>query len=173
MKSSIPPNFRPLLRTLYTFVIAIAALWAMPRNAHAQMYVAQDFSNRLRLGFVAENNVTTGELIKGDFITPLNLPFDLRVSGNNLFVLTLNGTVGKYDATTGAVINANFIRLSRDPFSLALLGNNLFVVLAPNLATDRGLVAEYNATTGEVIKAKFIEARSGIEVTAIAVKSAK
>ena len=39
MKTSITSNWRPLLRALYAFVIAIIVLWAMPRNARAQLYV--------------------------------------------------------------------------------------------------------------------------------------
>jgi hypothetical protein len=37
MKTSITSNLRPLLRNFYPFLIAIAALWAIPRNAHAQL----------------------------------------------------------------------------------------------------------------------------------------
>ena len=37
MKTSITSNLRPLLRDFYPFLIAIAVLWAVPRNAHAQL----------------------------------------------------------------------------------------------------------------------------------------
>jgi hypothetical protein len=153
MKSSITSNLRLPLYALYAFLIAIAVLWVMPRNASAQMYVAQLFSNRLDLGFVGENNATTGAIININFITPLNRPLDLAVSGNNLFVLTFNGTVGKYDATTGGAINPAFITRLADPFGLAVEGNSLFVT---DSVTPDGAVGKYDATTGAVISARFI-----------------
>src|SRR5215471_12077734 len=36
MNTSIASNWRPHSRALYAFLIAIAALWVMPRNAQAQ-----------------------------------------------------------------------------------------------------------------------------------------
>jgi hypothetical protein len=104
MKTSITSNFRPLLRAFYPFVIAIAVLWAMPRNAHAQLYITQDN------GTVSEYDATTGAAINANFITGLDVPSGLAVKGNTLFVANQgNGTVGVYNATTGAAINANFI----------------------------------------------------------------
>jgi DNA-binding beta-propeller fold protein YncE len=105
MHTSIPSNWRPLLRALYAFLITIAVLWAMPRNAHAQLYVTQFTGNS-----VSEYDTKTGALINASFITGLNGPIGLALSGNTLFVVNQgNGTVGEYDATTGAAINANFI----------------------------------------------------------------
>ena len=39
MKKSIASHRRALLHAFYSFLIAIAVLWAMPRNACAQLYV--------------------------------------------------------------------------------------------------------------------------------------
>jgi hypothetical protein len=51
-----------------------------------------------------------GAVINANFITGLNYPARLALSGNDLFVSNyVGGTVGEYDATTGALINANFI----------------------------------------------------------------
>ena len=87
MKTTLTSNWRPLLRAFYALVIAIAALSAMPKNAHA------------------------GAAISPSFITGLNAPSGLAVFGNTLFVANQFGTtVGKYDATTGEVIKADFIR---------------------------------------------------------------
>jgi hypothetical protein len=93
-----------------------------------------------------------GAAINASFITGLNSPIALALSGTNLFVANYNsGTIGKYNATTGAVINANFITGLNYPYELALSGNNLFVT-----NTGSCTVSEYNATTGAVINANFI-----------------
>jgi hypothetical protein len=65
MKTS---KWRSLLRAFYAFLIAFATLWAMPRNAHAQLYVTQAVSP----GIVSEYNASTGKVIKSNFITALN-----------------------------------------------------------------------------------------------------
>ena len=154
------------MRAFYAFLIAIAVLWAVLRNARAQLYVSSRPEGGL-LGVVSEYNATTGEVINANMITGLSFPRALAVSGNKLFVAnTVSGTVGEYNATTGEVINANFITGLGGPAALALLGNTLFVA-----NTLSGTVGEYDATTGEVIKANFITGLSNPE--GIAVKSAK
>jgi DNA-binding beta-propeller fold protein YncE len=116
MKTSIPSNWRPLSRALYTFLIAIAALWGMPRNACAQLYVSQ-----AEIGVVSEYDATTGAVINANFITGVGSPFGLALLGNTLFVANADtGTVGKYDAITGATINANFITGWNDPLAIAV-----------------------------------------------------
>src|ERR1700751_1730974 len=113
MKTSITSNLRPLLRAFYPLLIAIAVLWAMPKNANAQVYVLQI---NPASGTVSEYS-TKGDLINANFITGLNEIFGLAVSDNKLFVCTGTEkkgmfvfTVGKYDVTTGAAISANFIK---------------------------------------------------------------
>ena len=92
------------MRAFYAFLIAIAALSAMPRNADAQLYVTQLPS--FPVGIVSEYDATTAVAINPNFITGLkNNPFGLALSGNTLFVANAgtsssNGTVGKYDANT-------------------------------------------------------------------------
>jgi hypothetical protein len=94
MKSSITSNLRPLLRAFQAFLVAIAGLWPMPRNAHAQLYVIRDS----KTGIVSEYDAKTGEVINANFITGLSRPVALAVKGNTLFVTNENGgTVGKYD----------------------------------------------------------------------------
>ena len=134
---------------LYAFLIPIAVLWAIPRNAHGQLYVSPEFRQP---GFVSEYETKTGAAINLNFITGLNVPSGLAVKGNTLFVADLgNGTVGKYEAKTGAAINANFIAGLSGPLGLALRGNKLFVT---NSGT--GTVGEYDAKTGAAINANFI-----------------
>ena len=84
------------MRALYAFLIAFATLWAMPRDAGAQiLYV----TNRPGGGavVVSEYNAATGELINANFITGLSSENDegLALLRNTLFVANSNnGTVG-------------------------------------------------------------------------------
>ena len=58
LKRSITSNWSPLLRAFCPFLIAIAVLLAMPRNARAQLYVTNDSVNSP--GFVSEYDANTG-----------------------------------------------------------------------------------------------------------------
>ena len=109
------------MRAVYAFIFAISALWALARNAHAQLYVTNRPAGSLNSGLVGEYNATTGAMINASFITGLNSPLALGLLGNSLFVSDIgNGTVGEYDAKTGAAINANFITGLSAPFGLAV-----------------------------------------------------
>src|SRR5258707_1052328 len=120
MKTTLTSNWRPLLRALYPFLIAAAALWAMPKNARAQLYVTE-FPQGGAIGVVGKYDATTGAAISATFITGLNRPGGLAVLGNTLFVANSGGgTVGKYDAKTGAAINATFITGLNRPEGLAV-----------------------------------------------------
>jgi hypothetical protein len=144
---------RPRYRGLCTLPLCIAALWAMPRNAQAQLYVVQQPP-----GTVGEYGAATGAPNPNFIVIPaLNIPEGLAVSGNTLFVANqgaptaVNGTVGEYNATTGAAINANFITGLKAPNDLAVSSNTLFVA-----NTGAGTVGAYDATTGATINASFI-----------------
>src|ERR1700739_4797301 len=157
MRTTAISNWRPLLRAFYPFLIAIAALWAMPKNAHAQLYVTEVPGDNG--GVVDKYDAKTGAAISPSFITGLNDPQWLAVKGNTLFVSNTFSdfpTVGKYDATTGAAINASFITGLNIPVGLAVLGNTLFVVNERN-----GTVGKYDATTGAAINASFITGLNG------------
>ena len=82
-------------------------------------------------GAMGEYDVTTGAPINANFITGLNWPTTLALSGNTLFVASLGSTtVGEYNAITDAVINASFITGLPGPTELALSGNHLFVKIS-------------------------------------------
>ncbi len=166
MKTTLTSNWRPLLRAFYPFLIAAAALWAMPKNARAQLYVTE-LPQVGTIGVVGKYDATTGAAISPSFITGLNFPVGLAVKGNTLFVANADGnTVGKYDAKTGAAISPSFITGLNAPFGLAVLGNTLFVA---NFGS--GTVGKYDATTGAAINANFI---TGLNVpVGLAAKSAK
>jgi len=66
------------LRAFYAFLIAIAVLWAVLRNARAQLYVSSRPEGGL-FGVVSEYNATTGEVIKVNFITGLGNPEGIAV----------------------------------------------------------------------------------------------
>ena len=87
----------------------------MPRNAHAQLYVASNDSDS-----VGKYHTKTGSAINAIFIKGFPLPKDLRLSGNILFAASQFGFVGKYDAETGAAINPGFILGLQGPFGLAV-----------------------------------------------------
>ena len=65
------------MRALYPFLIAIAALWAMPKNAHAQLYLTEFPGGGL--GVVGKYDAKTGAAINATFITGLNGPGGLAV----------------------------------------------------------------------------------------------
>ena len=147
METTITSNGRPRFRVLCTLLLGIAALWALPSIARAQLFVNL---SRSPVGSVGEYDATTGATINASFITGLNTPIlGLAISGHHLFVVHNSTTVGEYDATTGAAINAGFITGLNGPLGLAVSGNTLFV-------TDNGTVGEYNATTGAAINPRFI-----------------
>jgi hypothetical protein len=75
MKTRSTSNLRPLLRAFQAFLIAIAGLWLMPRNAHAQLYVIRGS----KYGIVSEYDAKTGAAINASFITGLNNPVGLAV----------------------------------------------------------------------------------------------
>jgi hypothetical protein len=156
MNVTIRSNLRPLLHAFHPFFIAVAVLWAVPRNAQAQVYVLEQSTTS---GTVSVSEYSTkGELINANFITGLSAT-QIAVSGNNLFVvnypLGTNGWVGKYDATTGAAINVSFITALNSPSKLAVSNNSLFV----SYNGQQGFtIAKYDATTGAAINASFITA---------------
>jgi outer membrane protein assembly factor BamB len=152
MKKSITSNCRPLLRVLSASLVTIAALWAMPRNAHAQLYVTQ-----YPTGVVSKYNAETGAVINPNFISALNGPSALLISGNELFVAIENGnTVAKYDAGSGNSISV--IPGLNGPAGLALQRPTAVfpqpVLFVANSGNDT--VGKYAANTGAVINASFI-----------------
>ena len=156
MKTLITSNWRPLLRALSAFLIAITGLCAMPRNANAQVYVTQLPSFPSLIGVVAKYD-QMGRVINARFITGLNQPKQLALSGDTLFVVNFTGnTVGKYDANTGTAINPSFITRLNHPVGLTVNGNTLFVTNLNDGTDGSGTVGTYDATTGAVINASFI-----------------
>jgi hypothetical protein len=96
VKTTVKSNSRPLPRALWAIVLGVAAIWAMPRNARAQvLYVGQSAINS-----VGEYDASTGAAINASFITGVGGSPALVLSGNDLFVENGN-TLSEYNATTG------------------------------------------------------------------------
>jgi len=121
-------NIRPILSVL----AACAALCANSGVIHAQIYVTNFVS-----GTIGEYNATTGATINSAWVSGLDSPYGLALSGGKLFVANEGGPVGVYDAATGATINASLISLGV-PVGIAVSGNKLFVVDRAN-----GTIGEY------------------------------
>ncbi len=152
MKTRITANFRPLLRAFYPFLIAIAVLWAVPKNAQAQLYVTNRPGGGA--GVVSEYNATTGAVIKHRFIKGLsnNGNFGLIVYENNLFVSDNSGFVGKYVLPREPRLAQALSRGRSEPAGLRILSATLFVA---NFGS--GTVGTYNShLTGAAINANLI-----------------
>lgn len=131
------------------------------------LFVAvNEFNKGAGAGYISEYDATTGAQINANFITGLNQPEGIAISGNGFFVVNngddnnaagplTDGTVGEYDLTTGAAINSALVTGLNQPVGVAVLGNDLFVTSNPNGSTA-GLIGEYDATTGATINASFV-----------------
>jgi hypothetical protein len=160
MKASATLNWRPLLRALYGFLIGIAALWAMPRNAAAQLYVTQSTLPGEELGGVSEYDANTGVVMRASFIRKLNDPAALALLDSTLFVATFNSnTVGTYNAIRGDAMNANFIAGLDAPEAVAVTGPSAFFssALLFVASSGSGVVGKYDALTGAKIDDRFIK----------------
>jgi hypothetical protein len=97
---------------------------------------------------------TSGATVNASLISGFDQPFDIAISGTNLFVLSHSGSigiVGEY-TTSGATVNALMITNGDDnfPYGIANLGTNLYVVYY-----DGSNVGEYT-TSGVTVKASLI-----------------
>ena len=128
-------------------LLAILVLFGI-KTLHAQnLFVVNNGT-----GSIGEYNAVTGAAINASFITGLNQPNCIAVSGNNLFVQNYgSSSIGEYSAATGEPINASFITGLNQPDAIAISGNNLFVA---NAGSD--VIGEYNAVTGATNNASFI-----------------
>jgi uncharacterized repeat protein (TIGR01451 family) len=89
-------------------------------------------------------------LISSSFVTGLDDPSAVVVSGGDLFVVNGN-TIGQYNATTGATINASLVTGLVYAAEIAVSGGDLFVT-----NNQVGTIGEYNATTGATINASLV-----------------
>jgi hypothetical protein len=130
-KTIITSNPTPLPCALRLLLLGIAALWVIPKTAHAQLALSGNVA-KTNARSIGAYDASTGPA--ANFITGLSDTFrDLAVSGSALFVAEAEArTVGAYNASMGAASNASFITMPgpQQSFKLAVSGNVLFVVNA-------------------------------------------
>lgn len=152
MRTKSTPNERSLLGKLLSVLLGLTAAGALliaPGSARGQIFVS-NFGN----GTVGEYTLS-GAPINASFITGLNSPSSIAVSGNDLFVSNyLNGTIGRY-TSSGATVNTSLVTGLDHPAFIALSGGNLFVV-SPGMqgGNDTGVVGLYT-TSGATLNASL------------------
>jgi 6-phosphogluconolactonase (cycloisomerase 2 family) len=132
MNTSITSNWRPLLRAVSAFLIALIAL-AAPARAQ-QLFIAH--LDGYGGGIVSQYNSATGAVENASLITAgLNQPIGLAVHGNDLYVANQGngGTIGHFilngPTVPEAGSNPTFITKVGKPTGLALSvnGDTLYV----------------------------------------------
>jgi hypothetical protein len=130
-KTIITSNPTPLPCALRLLLLGIAALWVIPKTAHAQLALSGNVA-QTNAGSIGAYNASTGPA--ANFITGLSDTFrDLAVSGSTLFVAEAEArTVGAYNADMGAAINASFFTMPgpQQSLKLAVSGKVFFAVNA-------------------------------------------
>jgi glutamine cyclotransferase len=132
-----------LFRAAILTTVLVAAVWAIPRTARAQMIYAASTYNS-----VGEYSAG-GTVINSGFITGLpNAVMSLAVSGNDVYVGTYDN-IGIYNGSNGSLITN--ISTSYTPWFLAVSGTNLLAACWVNSG-----VYDYNANTGALITSSFV-----------------
>jgi WD40 repeat protein len=108
---------------------------------------------------IGEYDTTTGATINDTFITGLDNPYAISISGSKIYVANFgngtNGTVGEY-ASDGSPINPALITGLTQLYDVADYGGKLFTV-----DYSDGLVGGYDDTSGAAINPSFITGLSG------------
>jgi hypothetical protein len=147
MNTSIRSNWRPLLRAVSAFLIALAAGSA----AQAQLFVSQvgfSVSSPPTAGTVNAYNITFPPSLFGGFnpVTGLNQPAGLAVGGNILYLADRGaGTVTAYDISQDGKPAKGFTPITglKKPSGLAVGGGILYVA-----SSETGTVNAYDANKG-------------------------
>jgi hypothetical protein len=110
---------------------------------------------------VAEYNATTGATINASLVQNLVSPFDLALSGSDLYVSeqftgSNQGKVVEFNINSGDVVNSFSLTTTAGPQGLAVSGNTLFLV-----NNGAGTIGSYNATTGAAIDSSLVSGLSG------------
>lgn len=123
------------------------------------LLVAGAFDGAGNDNWVNEYNLSTGALIKSNFLPGTNAPFGLVISpdghilvSNEITAAGGTGFVSEY-TSTGVLVKANFATLTANglAFGMAVSGNNLLVA---DLGND--LVSQFNVITGAQINLNYI-----------------
>jgi len=96
---------------------------------------------------------TAGGTVNASFITAMQNPYGVAVSGNNLFVSNVgNSTIYEYDATSGANLSLDFTHggaASPEAIAVDNLGLNLYV--ANTAGNPNGFVDDFSLTSGTLV----------------------
>lgn len=108
---------------------------------------------------IGEYDTTTGTTINDTFITGLDNPYAISISGSKIYVANFgngtNGSIGEY-TSDGTPINTALITGLTQLYDVADYGGKLFTVDYID-----GLVGEYDDTSGASINPSFITGLSG------------
>jgi len=94
---------------------------------------------------------TGGTAINSHLISLSNPNNGIAVSGSNIFITNLNGTVSEY-TTGGTTVNASLITGLTNPQAIAVSGSDLFVASS---RSGTGVIGEYT-TAGATVNAALI-----------------
>jgi hypothetical protein len=138
---------------LYRFSgLALAiALFSMPRLALGQMFLAEFDANKVG------EFTTSGATINGSLITEASEPYNMAVSGNDIFIVNRanpsagGDTISEY-TTGGVLVNANLAPGLSSLNAIAVSGNDLFV-------STGGAIAEYS-TSGSLVNPNLVSGLS-------------
>jgi len=162
MNTSITSNWRPLLRAVSAFLIALAA--GSAAQAQTTLYVtAVNFGTTSppTAGTVNAYNISTPPSLLGGFtpITGFNQPAGLAVGGNTLYVADRGaGTVTAYNADTGKPAKGfTSVTGLKKPSGLAVGGNTLYVA-----SSETGTVNAYDANKGTPIPVSSFNPITGL-----------
>src|SRR6266699_956277 len=140
------------IQLMLSGLVAFAALYALPGTARAQIFVTN-----FETGTIGEYT-TLGATVDPALISGLSLPQGIAVSGENLFVTSLNlasdtGRIGEY-TTSGATVNPALITTLGGPSGIAVSGRDLFVAIS-NVTSESSRIGEYT-TSGATVNPALI-----------------
>lgn len=133
------------MKALFAILVLVTALC---RSVQGQILVV-NFAN----GTVGEYS-TTGTAINSSFISGLDQPMGIAISGDDLFISEQgNGNIAEY-TTSGTLVNPTLITGLSLPAGIAIYGNDLFVANSAG-PTATTAVGEYTLS-GTTVNASLI-----------------
>jgi hypothetical protein len=128
-------------------------------TARGQIFVTEASPRTIYAGAISEY-ATSGATVNASLIADYGVPYDIAMSGSNIFVSnTYFGTVGEY-TTSGATVNANLIS-GIDASAIAVSGSNLFVVKGPSDDSNVS-IGEYT-TSGAPVNTSLITGLNDVD----------
>jgi hypothetical protein len=123
---------------------ALIALCGIPLSSYANLFVGNTDTGAI------EEYTNSGIAINLSLITGLELPRDIAISGDKLFILTTDGKVGVY-TTSGQTLNASLITGVGHAVAIGVFDDSIFI----GTNVNHGTVAEYT-TSGALVNGSLI-----------------